>query len=181
MKSERFPTRIYILTRIFWFSASRFSGSLCSVSSPTNDTVKLWTSLTCMQSRTNLAVFSSNNGTSYLPSFPYTENPILHIYAGLICLYLSQPPEPTEDIGERVPAMDSVLLRDAQGHFERAKTIDPRNETTEVFLEKVRFAGCCIGHSPQQRLTFARKDSTVNLCTNRRDKFGVRSRNRVNG
>lgn len=26
----------------------------------------------------------------YLPSFPYQDNPILHIYAGLLCFYLSQ-------------------------------------------------------------------------------------------
>ena len=27
----------------------------------------------------------------YLPSYPYQDNPVLHVYAGLIALYLAQP------------------------------------------------------------------------------------------
>lgn len=29
----------------------------------------------------------------YLPSFPYQDNPVLHIYAGLLCLHLAQKPD----------------------------------------------------------------------------------------
>jgi hypothetical protein len=27
----------------------------------------------------------------YLPAFPYQDNPVLHVYAGLIKLFLAQP------------------------------------------------------------------------------------------
>lgn len=32
-----------------------------------------------------LSIFSR-----YLPSFPYQDNPVLHTYAGLLCIFLSQ-------------------------------------------------------------------------------------------
>jgi hypothetical protein len=28
---------------------------------------------------------------SYLPSFPYQDNALLHVYAGLLCMYIGQP------------------------------------------------------------------------------------------
>lgn len=33
----------------------------------------------------------------YLPSFPFQDNPVLHVYAGMISLYLSQPSNETSD------------------------------------------------------------------------------------
>ncbi|TFY78723.1 hypothetical protein EWM64_g5293 [Hericium alpestre] len=85
----------------------------------------------------------------YLPSFPYQDNPVLHIYAGLMCLYLAQPAE--EGMSPRNIIRDTLLssalrkdrpfnpslLRDAQGHLERAKILDPDNIVAQAFLEKL--------------------------------------------
>jgi len=67
----------------------------------------------------------------YLPSFPYQDNPTLHIYAGLASLYLAQPASGSA----RTP--DSILLRDAQTHFDHAKALDPDNDLPQAFLEKI--------------------------------------------
>jgi RNA polymerase I-specific transcription initiation factor RRN11 len=41
------------------------------------------------------SIFNINDSNlalnSYLPSFPYQDNPVLHIYAGLAAFYLAQP------------------------------------------------------------------------------------------
>ncbi|KAG5728511.1 hypothetical protein E4T56_gene19496 [Termitomyces sp. T112] len=66
----------------------------------------------------------------YLPSFPYQDNPVLHIYAGLICLYLAQPLTPDSPF-------NVMLLRDAQSHFEHAQGVDPDNKVARGFLEKI--------------------------------------------
>ncbi|KAG6903449.1 hypothetical protein C0995_005472 [Termitomyces sp. Mi166 len=66
----------------------------------------------------------------YLPSFPYQDNPVLHVYAGLICLYLAQPLTPGSPF-------NVVLLRDAQSHFEHAQGVDPDNTVARGFLEKI--------------------------------------------
>jgi len=67
----------------------------------------------------------------YLPSFPYQDNPALHIYAGLISLYLAQPTSAS------ARKSDSILLRDAQTHFDHAKALDPNNHLAEAFLKKI--------------------------------------------
>ncbi|TFY71413.1 hypothetical protein EVG20_g1595 [Dentipellis fragilis] len=78
----------------------------------------------------------------YLPSFPFQDNPVLHIYAGLICLYLAQP-EPDAGTPDEKSGTDTdvpfnpILLRDAQGHLERAKLLDPENVVAQAFLEKI--------------------------------------------
>ena len=46
------------------------------------------TGLSCTRMPSVLTKLSSR----YLPSYPYQDNPVLHIYAGLIALYLAQPP-----------------------------------------------------------------------------------------
>lgn len=66
----------------------------------------------------------------YLPSFPYQDNPVLHIYAGLLCLHLAQKPDDSQ-------ALDNSYLRDAQSHLNRAKSIDPANVVAEAFLKKI--------------------------------------------
>ncbi|KAI0650588.1 hypothetical protein C8Q79DRAFT_900998 [Trametes meyenii] len=75
----------------------------------------------------------------YLPSYPYQDNPVLHIYAGLIALYLAQPTQ-TDDTPSGAPyghGWDSSLLRDAQAHLERARLIDPSNIVAGAFLSQV--------------------------------------------
>ncbi|KAH9006874.1 hypothetical protein EDB86DRAFT_3060900 [Lactarius hatsudake] len=55
----------------------------------------------------------------YLPSLPYQENPVLHTYAGLLCLRLA----PT-------------LLREARQHLERAQALDPEGVVAQSFIHK---------------------------------------------
>ncbi|KAL1738865.1 hypothetical protein HDZ31DRAFT_16613, partial [Schizophyllum fasciatum] len=66
----------------------------------------------------------------YLPSFPYSDNPTLHVYAGLTKLYLAQP-------SASGGAFNKSGVRDAQSHFERALSLDEENAAARVFLEKV--------------------------------------------
>ncbi|KAH8094811.1 hypothetical protein BXZ70DRAFT_896231 [Cristinia sonorae] len=71
----------------------------------------------------------------YLPSQPYESNPALHVYAGLICLYLAQPQQ-------GIPMFiytcwNNIVLRDAQGYFEKAKAIDSENLVATAWLEQV--------------------------------------------
>lgn len=79
---------------------------------------------------------SAHRALRYLPSQPYQDSPVLHLYAGLICLYLAQPSRAnTAYIGVRT-------LRDAEHYFERVKYLDPDNIIATTWLEKVRF---CVG------------------------------------
>ena len=68
----------------------------------------------------------------YLPSFPYQDNPVLHIYAGSICLYMSQDPESRKDYKS-----PESLLEEAKAHFNRVITIDPGNCVAHIFLDQV--------------------------------------------
>jgi len=93
---------------------------------------------------------------SYLPAFPYQDNPLLHLYAGLISLHLSQPSlNEEEEVANRISSVVHLpnrigqsakrhgngfnpnLLRDAQAYFERAKELDPENTLTQAFLARV--------------------------------------------
>ncbi|KAH7930702.1 hypothetical protein BV22DRAFT_1101649 [Leucogyrophana mollusca] len=75
----------------------------------------------------------------YLPSFPYHENPVLYVYAGLLSIYLAQPP-----VYAVVPAhidqgngFDSDMLSRAQIFLERAKALDMDNIVANTFLNKL--------------------------------------------
>lgn len=68
----------------------------------------------------------------YLPAFPYQDNPILHTYAGLLCLYMAQPSPESESA-----VFDEVLLRAAQSHLDQSKRLDPENIVTQAFLDKI--------------------------------------------
>ncbi|KAI0832575.1 hypothetical protein BC628DRAFT_329807 [Trametes gibbosa] len=73
----------------------------------------------------------------YLPSYPYQDNPVLHVYAGLIALYLAQP---ASDISEETTygqGWDASHLRNAQAHLERALAIDPSNIVAAAFLSQL--------------------------------------------
>ncbi|KAF8165501.1 hypothetical protein B0H34DRAFT_793880 [Crassisporium funariophilum] len=67
----------------------------------------------------------------YLPSFPYQDNPVFHIYAGLISLYLAQPTLASAKL------LNPILVRDAQTHFEHAKALDQENVVAQAFLDKI--------------------------------------------
>ncbi|KAF8195665.1 hypothetical protein K438DRAFT_2016944 [Mycena galopus ATCC 62051] len=67
----------------------------------------------------------------YVPSFPYQDNAVLHVYAGLLCMYIGQPTS-------QLSPFNPTLLRSAQTYFERAKVLDPDSSTAEAFLIKIQ-------------------------------------------
>lgn len=88
----------------------------------------------------------SDDETSYLPSFPYSDNPVLHIYAGLISLYTAQPTHPSSESPSDLllcflyrckATFNLILLREAKSHFEHATTLDPNNVVAQAFINKV--------------------------------------------
>ena len=72
---------------------------------------------------------------SSLPSFPYRDNAVLHIYAGICSVLASQPGSPSEVV---VQSIDSEMLDRAQIFFERAKSLDPENIVVDLLLGMVR-------------------------------------------
>ncbi|KAK0461943.1 uncharacterized protein EV420DRAFT_1640242 [Desarmillaria tabescens] len=63
----------------------------------------------------------------YVPSFPYQDDPVLHNYAGLLSLYLSQPSGNGVD--------DGMLSLDS--HFQGAKALDSENTIATHFLSHI--------------------------------------------
>lgn len=59
---------------------------------------------------------------------------MLHVYAGLISLYLAQP----TPLAER--SAEGRTLRDAQQYFDRARVLSPHDPVTSSWLEKVRLS-----------------------------------------
>ncbi|EGO27767.1 hypothetical protein SERLADRAFT_435521 [Serpula lacrymans var. lacrymans S7.9] len=74
----------------------------------------------------------------YLPSFPYHDNPVLHVYAGLLSLQLAQ--SSGEAQADDSHALYSGTLDHAQTYLERARLLDPNNVVANAFLEKARVA-----------------------------------------
>ncbi|KAF9226651.1 hypothetical protein BS17DRAFT_696836 [Gyrodon lividus] len=72
-----------------------------------------------------------------LPSFPYHDNPVLHIYAGICSVFAAQFSAggfAGEDDMQRV---DSEMLDRAQIFFERAKSLDQDNIVVDSLLSMV--------------------------------------------
>ncbi|EJT98158.1 hypothetical protein DACRYDRAFT_83901 [Dacryopinax primogenitus] len=67
----------------------------------------------------------------YLHAFPFQDNPALHAYAGMLCLYLAQA-------GETTLGADHNLLREARQHFATTMTLDPKNEAAQTYRQMVR-------------------------------------------
>ncbi|KAG6378761.1 hypothetical protein JVT61DRAFT_13034 [Boletus reticuloceps] len=68
---------------------------------------------------------------SSLPSFPYHDNAVLHVYAG-ICSVLTAQPSSASEVD--VQSIDSEMLDRAQIFFERAKSLDPENIVVDSLL-----------------------------------------------
>jgi len=66
----------------------------------------------------------------YLPSFPFQDNPILHLYAGLICFHLANN-------SENEGSTESLLVQ-AKGHLDRSLALNSDNTTANAFIEEVR-------------------------------------------
>jgi hypothetical protein len=71
---------------------------------------------------------------SSIPSFPYRDNAVLHIYAGICSVLVSQPGSAGEVV---VQSIDSEMLARAQIFFERAKSLDPENIVVDSLLGMV--------------------------------------------
>ncbi|KAK0205713.1 hypothetical protein IW262DRAFT_1453441 [Armillaria fumosa] len=81
----------------------------------------------------------------YLPAFPYQDDPVLHTYAGLLSLYLSQPS--IRGIDDDV--LNHSLLRSAQVHFQGAKALDSDNVIAAHFLSHIHETADQVGNSDQ--------------------------------
>lgn len=66
----------------------------------------------------------------YLPSFPYQDNPILHLYAGLICFHLANH---LDNEGGK-----ESLLAQAKGHLDRSLALKSDDVTANAFVGEVR-------------------------------------------
>ncbi|TFK94655.1 hypothetical protein K466DRAFT_245788 [Polyporus arcularius HHB13444] len=73
----------------------------------------------------------------YLPSYPYQDNPVLHVYAGLVAIHLAQPAEEISEETRYDQGWDANRLRDARAHLERARAIDPSNVVANAFLSQL--------------------------------------------
>ncbi|KAH9844087.1 uncharacterized protein C8Q71DRAFT_29459 [Rhodofomes roseus] len=73
----------------------------------------------------------------YLPLFPFHDNPVMHTYAGLLALYLSQPAQASEGGTQQGQQWNAGLISAARAHFERARWIDPGNTIANAFLEQL--------------------------------------------
>lgn len=78
----------------------------------------------------------------YLPSLPYQENPVLHTYAGLLCLRLAVFADANLSRDAREQKGDNVnvkqpLLREARQHLERAQALDPEGVVAQAFIHKL--------------------------------------------
>lgn len=62
-----------------------------------------------------------------LPSFPYYDNPTLHLYAGLCCMFNAQLPNDLVEGADDSSAAERNLIDRAQIFFQRAKALDPNN------------------------------------------------------
>lgn len=91
----------------------------------------------------------------YLPSSPYEDSPTLHIYAGLISLYLAQPTSdsmyPSHQYARSLDAdhfagrtsWDHAALRGAKQYLERAKTLNSEDVVASAWLDKVNITDNC--------------------------------------
>lgn len=81
----------------------------------------------------------------YLPSPPYQDNSVLHVYAGLLCLRLAAPSSGANSScntqgtrpGKITDASEQTLLREAQQHLERARALDPEDVVAQAFIRRL--------------------------------------------
>ncbi|KAF7798340.1 hypothetical protein EIP86_009561 [Pleurotus ostreatoroseus] len=76
----------------------------------------------------------------YLPSSPYEDNPTLHTYAGLVCIYLAQPDVSKVHQGSQQDhdtRWDEGKIRQAQQFLERATLLDSTDIVAKTWLDKL--------------------------------------------
>lgn len=96
----------------------------------------------------------------YIVTMPFDQNPVLHLYAGMLWLYTAQPAH-TNDTDEQIPtseeagALGTVKVLDTQNwnvariaaakrHFRRAIALDPGNTFARGYLDRL---GCDVGET----------------------------------
>lgn len=78
-----------------------------------------------------------------LPSFPYHDNPTLHLYAGLCCMFNAQLSNDMIEGGT-----DRNLIDRAQIFFQRAKALDPNNTVVDSLVNMAQ----CLLQAPRTDL-----------------------------
>ncbi|PPR04037.1 hypothetical protein CVT24_010612 [Panaeolus cyanescens] len=82
----------------------------------------------------------------YLPSFPYQDNPVFHLYASMTCLYLAQSNEgwpsslrsATLLLIRHSGSIDRGSIRDAKTHLDHAHKLDPSNGMISILSTMAR-------------------------------------------
>ncbi|KAF9268146.1 hypothetical protein L218DRAFT_597969 [Marasmius fiardii PR-910] len=97
----------------------------------------------------------------YLPSFPYQDNPVLHTYAGLLCLYIAQIPGD----GQHTLQFNESTLRVAKAHLERAIGLEPDNAVAKLFLDKISNIQSATSHTAMQQHENQDSDDDVQMNT----------------
>ncbi|KAF9247389.1 hypothetical protein BU15DRAFT_70201 [Melanogaster broomeanus] len=69
-----------------------------------------------------------------LPSFPYRDNAVLHIYAGICSVFTAQSFTGGFEGEHEIQRVDTETLDRAQIFFERAKSLDPDNIVVDSLL-----------------------------------------------
>jgi len=99
-----------------------------------------------------------------LPSFPYHDNAVLHIYAGICTVFASQP-GPTSEV--EVGPVNNEMLDRALIFFERAKSLDPENMVVDSFLSMTQNLAQGPGADPQTEASDDEVDSRLMPETSR--------------
>ncbi|KIM68892.1 hypothetical protein SCLCIDRAFT_1209109 [Scleroderma citrinum Foug A] len=76
-----------------------------------------------------------------LPSFPYRDNPVLHLYAGLCCMFHAQ--SSNDILGDHAAR---IMIDRAQIFFERAKALDPDNIVVDSLVTMAQ----CLSQTPSR-------------------------------
>ncbi|KIK92289.1 hypothetical protein PAXRUDRAFT_793637 [Paxillus rubicundulus Ve08.2h10] len=72
-----------------------------------------------------------------LPSFPYRDNAVLHIYAGICYVFAAQSSAGGFAGEDDIQRLDNEMFDRAQIFFERAKSLDPDNVVVDSLLNMV--------------------------------------------
>jgi len=76
----------------------------------------------------------------YLPSFPFQDNAVLHMYAGLLYLFLAEPPTSNEFTSSHTKALtlNQQYLRECKTHLRRASELDPSHPVPTSLLQHLQ-------------------------------------------
>ncbi|KAF8842740.1 hypothetical protein BDN67DRAFT_1067528 [Paxillus ammoniavirescens] len=87
-----------------------------------------------------------------LPSFPYRDNAVLHIYAGICSVFAAQSSAGGFADEDDIQKVDSEMHDRAQIFFERAKSLDPDNVVVDSLLSMVSTSFDYVWNSSQQAM-----------------------------